>query len=92
MKKSTSFQKGVGSWLAEQTQEVIRGGKPRRARRAGKAFQRQRAARYFSELVNVLVSIVENKEAFKWCRTSCPPRSEWGQQLASKEDKYHPFF
>ena len=74
MTKSTSFQKGLGSWVAEQSQEVIRGGKPRRGRRADKAFQRQRAAQHFSELVNVLVSKVENKGAFNWCRTSCPPR------------------
>ena len=89
---STSCEKGVGSWVAEQSQEVISEGKPRRGRRAGKAVQRQRAAQYFSEIVDVLISKLENKEAFKWCRTSCPPRSEWGQRLASKEDKYNPFF
>ena len=88
---STSFEKGVGSWVSEQSQEVISEGMQRRGRRAGKAVQRRRAAQYFSELVDVLVSKVENKEAFKWCRTSCPPRSEWGQRLASKEDKYNPF-
>ena len=88
---STSFEKGVKSWVAEQSQEVISEGKPRRGRRAGKAVQRQRAAHYFSALVHVPISKVKNKEAFKWCRTSCPPRSEWGPPLASKEDKYNPF-
>ena len=72
MTNSTTRKKGLGSWVAEQSQEVISEGKPRRGRRAGKAVQRQRAARYFSELVDVLITKVENKEAFKWCRTSCP--------------------
>ena len=88
---STSCDKDVGSWVAEQSQEVISEGKPRKGQCPGKAVQRQRAAQYFSELVDVLISKVENKEAFKWCGTSCPPRSEWGQRLASKEDKYNRF-